>query len=128
MTASVMFTLRSFSVPACVPQKPGVRQIASLQEAGSGTSGVWLQSVGPGPVHSSCVQTSLSSQLGGVEWLHSVGEMHVSVVQTLLSSQFGGVECVHWPGLGPVQASVVQTFPSSQGGGVEWLHSVGEMH
>src|SRR5258705_109731 len=34
-TASVMFTLLDFSVPPCVPQNPGVRQISSLLQEGS---------------------------------------------------------------------------------------------
>src|SRR5438093_13328194 len=36
MTAWVMFWLRDFSLPACVPQKPGVLQISETHSGGGG--------------------------------------------------------------------------------------------
>src|SRR6266568_4702656 len=85
ITASVMFTLRVFSVPACVPQNPGVRQIASAHSGGAG----WVVTCTHPFTGSqlSVVQASWSSQksAGFGVFTHPVAGLQLSSVHALLS-------------------------------------------
>src|SRR5947207_1280362 len=95
------------SQSACVPQNPGVRQIALH----------WLLGVKTQPVAGlqvSSVQTLLSLQTMGVK-THPVAGLQVSAVQALLSLQTMGVKTHPEAGL---QVSEVQALLSSHTMGV----------
>src|SRR5712692_4302397 len=107
MTAWVMFWLRDFSRPACVPQKPGVRQISRPQP------GIGVKTQPLAGLQVSVVHTSLSLHGALGVKTQPVAGLQVSVVHALLSLQ--GALGVKTQPVAGLQVSVVHALLSLHG-------------
>src|SRR6266850_6487090 len=113
ITAWVMFELLDFSVPACVPQKPGVRQIVSPQPAGDGFAGTeWHWPVAA--LQTSVVQMSASweQEVGAPDAHVPVPGLHDSTVQRLSSWVQVSLGPDSHPPVAALHDSKVQRSPS----------------
>src|SRR5215468_6284739 len=78
--------IAAWVIVPCVPQKPGVRQVAGWHDGSFDASNVCVQPVCG--LQASSVQTLLSLQLAELSvWVQPVTGLQPSVVQALLSLQ-----------------------------------------